>query len=413
MLFCLSASHSNTAFDVLDRLSRVADETADEQLADVDGVNGAIVLATCNRFEAYLDIEASPDAADAALESVLDVLPGLAEADLASLRATASTLSGDEVVRHLFSVSSGLESMVLGEDEITGQVQRALASARRKGTTTPSLERMFQRAAHTTREVRAQQDLAAAGRSLVRVALDMVESRLTAWATTPVLVVGTGRYAATTIAALNARGAEDITVFSATGRAAQFAARYGIRAAEDLRDAVSAAEVVITCTTSYTVTADHVPDDRARLVVDLGLPRNVDPSVGELPGLDLLDLELIGRHAALPELGGGDAHRVVGAHAARFTAERDAAPAIVAVREHIQAAVDAELAKLRPDDPAAEATAAALRHLAGVLSHTPSVRAREHAQADRLDEFEAALEMVFGVSVDTSARAARDDRATG
>jgi glutamyl-tRNA reductase len=407
VLFCLSANHRNTEFDVLDRVSRSADASPETILTNHDFVRGAVVLATCNRFEAYLDID-EPLTGGAALarEAVLDSLGPLGDGDVDALRASAVALSGDDVVRHLFAVSSGLESMVLGEDEITGQVQRALAAARARGATTPQLEQAFQRAAHTTREVRATSDLGAAGRSLARIALDMVDSRVTDWADVRVLLVGTGQYAATTIAALQARGALDITVFSSTGRAERFAARYGIRSAADLRTAMVDADVVMTCTARYTVTADEIPDHRPRLVIDLGLPRNVDQAVADVPGIELIDLELIGRHAALPELGGRGAHEVVGSHAATFAAERDAAPAVVAVRGHIQTALEAELARVKDADPGADATRAALRHLAGVLSHTPSVRAREFAAAGRLDEFEAALETVFGLEV--ARRAAQD-----
>jgi glutamyl-tRNA reductase len=212
------------------------------------------------------------------------------------------------------------------------------------------------------------------------------------------LLVGTGSYAATTVAALQARGARDIRVFSATGRAERFAVRYGVRAEGELSSAVREAEIVITCTARYIVTVDDVPlDGRRRLVIDLGLPRNVEPAVGDLPGVDLLDLELIGRHASLPDLGPG-AHEAVGHAAAAFDADRRAAPAVVALRRHVDAILQSELDRARSrggDDPRTEA---ALRHFAGVLLHGPSVRAREFAAEGRLDDFAAALDTLFGVA---------------
>ncbi|MDZ8202295.1 glutamyl-tRNA reductase [Microbacterium sp. SSW1-59] len=411
MLFCLTASHRNTEFDVLDRISRVSESTGADLVAAHSFVRGAVVLSTCNRFEAYLELD-EPLAAPATLarEAVLEALAGSIGDDAALIRDSAEAIAGDDVVQHLFTVSSGLHSMVVGEEEITGQVQRALRDARTAGTTSPALEQAFQRAAHATREVRATADMGAAGRSLARLALDLAESRVSDWADVPVLLVGTGSYAATTIAALQARGATDVRVYSATGRAQRFAARYGVRAESDLREAIRAARLVITCTTRYVITTDDVVADAApRLFVDLGLPRNIDPEVGTVDGVELLDLELIGRHAALPELGAG-AHEVVGSAVATFTAERDAAPAIVAVRTHIQDALEAELGRLRTDGSDARAEAA-LRHLAGVLSHTPSVRAREFAAAGRLGEFEAALETVFGVTVATDRAATQRDAA--
>lgn len=398
MLFCLTANHRNTDFAVLEHVSRIADSTAADLVTAHDFIRGAVVLATCNRFEAYIELD-DPITAGAAIarEAVLDALIDRAGTDAASLRASAVSLQGDDAIRHLFAVSSGLESMVVGEEEISGQVQRALVAARESGTTSGELETVFQRAAHAARQVRAKADLGAAGRSVARLALDLAESRVTDWAKTRVLLVGTGSYAATTIIALQARGANDIRVFSATGRADRFATRYGLRAESDLREAIGDADVVITCTARYVVTVADVPDDARRLIVDLGLPRNVDPAVGALPGVELLDLELIGRHAALPELGRG-AHEMVGSAAAEYAAEQAAAPAVVALRGHIDAALVAEIDRVRASDTDQRAERA-LRHFAGVMAHAPSVRAREYAAQGRLGEFEEALRVVFGVEV--------------
>ncbi|WP_395639501.1 glutamyl-tRNA reductase [Pseudolysinimonas sp.] len=402
MLFCLTANHRTIEFDVLDRISRVTSTTAADLIARQDFVRGAIVLSTCNRFEAYIEIDDPLTAAtELAVEAVVDALSLNAGDDAEVLRAHAVALTGQDVVKHLFAVSSGLESMVLGEEEITGQVQRALRDARLAGTTSSGLELLFQRAAHASREARAQSDLAAAGRSLARLALDLADTRVPDWAQARVLLVGTGSYAATTVAALDARGARDIRVFSATGRAAQFAVRYGVRAENDLREAIRDAEVVITCTARYVVTTGDVPDDARRLIIDLGLPRNVEPAVGDLPGVELLDLEIIGRHASLPDLGPG-AHEAVGSAAAAFEADRLAAPAVVALRRHVDAVLQSEIDRARARGGDDVHTEAALRHFAGVLLHGPSVRAREFAAEGRLDDFAGALATLFGIQPDAA-----------
>jgi glutamyl-tRNA reductase len=402
VLFCLTANHRTIEFDVLDRISRVTSTTAADLIARQDFVRGAIVLSTCNRFEAYIEIDDPLTAAtELAVEAVVDALSLNAGDDAEVLRAHAVALTGQDVVKHLFAVSSGLESMVLGEEEITGQVQRALRDARLAGTTSSGLELLFQRAAHASREARAQSDLAAAGRSLARLALDLADTRVPDWAQARVLLVGTGSYAATTVAALDARGARDIRVFSATGRAAQFAVRYGVRAENDLREAIRDAEVVITCTARYVVTTGDVPDDARRLIIDLGLPRNVEPAVGDLPGVELLDLEIIGRHASLPDLGPG-AHEAVGSAAAAFEADRLAAPAVVALRRHVDAVLQSEIDRARARGGDDVHTEAALRHFAGVLLHGPSVRAREFAAEGRLDDFAGALATLFGIQPDAA-----------
>lgn len=401
MLLCVTASHRTTDFALLDRVSRDVSTTAGDLIAADPAVRGAVVLATCNRFEAYLDIDdARSTSLSASADLVFAALARSVGGDAAELRRSAEVLHGDDAVRHLFAVSSGLESVVVGEDEISGQVQRALTTARADGTASSELERAFQRAAHTSRRVRKAADLGGAGRSMVRLALDLAASRVGDWATVPVLVVGTGRYAATTIAALRARGAHDIRVFSATGRAVDFALRYGVHAETDLRAAIGAAELVLACTTRYTVIADDIPDASRRLIVDLGLPRNVDRDVALHPGVELLDLELLALHAPLSELGEG-AQQLVATAAAEFGAEAEAAPGIVALRRHVLDALDQELARSRARGGDAH-TEEALRHLAGMLVHTPSVRARRLAAEGRSHEFLAGLEALYGVQVEPS-----------
>lgn len=408
----MTANHRTADFDLLDRVSRGVGTTAHDLLTGTDFVRGAVVLATCNRFEAYLELDEPLTApVEVATEAVFATLAETVGADAELLRAAAEIHSGSGVAHHLFAVSSGLESLVLGEEEISGQVQRALTAAREAGTSSSGLERLFQRATRTSREVRAAADLGGAGRTVARLALDLASTRVTDWAATPVLVVGTGQYAATSIAALRDRGVTDLRVFSATGRADRFAARYGVRAEDDLRSAIRDAEVVITCTARYEVTPAMIPDVRRRLLIDLGLPRNVQPEVGSLDGVELIDLEILALHAPLPELEPG-ARALVGSAADSFAAEELAAPAIVALRRHIFDALDAELerSRSRGDDPRTEQ---ALRHLAGVLLHAPSVRARELAAEGRGEEFTAALRTLFGVEVEppSSSGAARGGEA--
>jgi glutamyl-tRNA reductase len=398
VLLCVTANHRTADFDLLDRVSRGVATTAADLVSGTDVVRGAVVLATCNRFEAYLELDEPLTAAvEVATEVVFATLADSVGEDADLLRAAAEIHHGSGVAHHLFAVSSGLESLVLGEEEISGQVQRALTAAREAGTSSSGLERLFQRATRTSREVRASADLGGAGRSVARLALDLASTRVTDWTASRVLVVGTGQYAATTIAALRDRGVEDLRVFSATGRAERFAARYRIRAEHDLRAAIQDAEVVITCTARYEVSAADIPDSRRRLIIDLGLPRNVLPEVGSLPGVELIDLEVLALHAPLPELEPG-ARALVGTAADAFAAEEQAAPAIVALRRHIFDMLDDEVERSRARGGAPE-TEKALRHLAGVLLHLPSVRARELAAAGRGEEFTAALGTLFGIEV--------------
>ena len=150
MLLCLTANHRNASFDLLEKLSIGAPSLATSLVTESDFIQGAVVLATCNRFEAYLDVDEPLTAAAAlAAEQAIEVLAEASVVDVDDVRDTLTVLCGDTVAEHLFSVSSGLESVAIGEDEIAGQVRRALTTARVEHTTSSDLERLFQRASKT------------------------------------------------------------------------------------------------------------------------------------------------------------------------------------------------------------------------------------------------------------------------
>lgn len=221
------------------------------------------------------------------------------------------------------------------------------------------------------------------------------------------LLVGTGSYAATTIAALRDRGATNIQVFSPSGRAPWFAAKHDLVAARDLRQAIGESDVLITCTSSEVpvVAPADLDDGVRRIVIDLGLPRNVDPAAAGVDGVELLDLETISIHAPISELNAeSEARAMVDDAVSRFRAqamEQSTTPALVAFRKHVFDILDDEIdrAKRRADadGESVEHTERALRHLVGVLLHRPSVRARELGRAGRGEEFVGAIDSLYGV----------------
>jgi glutamyl-tRNA reductase len=419
VLLCFTSSHQTAPFELLETLERRVNEVSASLAERSEIFNGAVVLATCNRFEAYLDVDEPLTAARAlSAETVIDAVSSAAEIDADMLRVSSEVLCDHEVAEHLFAVSSGLESVVVGEGEIAGQVRRALDAARRSGTVTRDLERLFQGASRASRGVKNNTGLSSAGRSIVRLALDLAESRITEWAATKVLLVGTGSYAGASLAALREKGVTDLRVYSRSGRAAKFATSHAVEAvpADGLVDAVAASDIVVTCTVAPGVVLDRAQLIEAasrenalerRLIIDLGLPRNVDPDVAHLDGVELLDLETVRLHAPLEELNAAaDARAIVGEAAAAFaarTAEQRVEPALVALRKHVFDALDAEIERARGRGDSSEKTEAALRHLAGVLLHTPSVRARELAHEGAADSFIAGVSAVFDIDVPTSA----------
>lgn len=415
MLFCFSSNHRTAEFGFLEELERHA-SAVNTNLADYsDAVNGWVVLATCNRFEAYLDIDDPlPSARAVAPEIIIDTLHRSTGLDPDALRTAGSFYFDHDVAQHLFAVSSGLESVVIGEEEIGAQVRRALGSARENGTLTSELNRLFQGASRTARGVKKRTGIVTAGRSLVRLSLELAESCINDWSAVSVLVIGTGKYAGATLAALREKGATDIAVYSSSGRAEAFALSHNTRAVaqRDFEHALAESQLIISCSAvvDYMLTPHHMQTAQTRsgaleshLIIDLGLPRNVDPAVVNVLGVDLLDLETISLHAPLADRTAAvEARTIVGAAAAEFaaqSAEQAVTPALVALRTHVLGVLESEIERARARGAASAETEAALRHLTGVLLHTPSVRARELVREGSADAFINGVTAVFGIDV--------------
>jgi glutamyl-tRNA reductase len=426
----LTAGHRDLDLDVLEQLSVGAHSVAARVLEAGPGVHGAVVLATCNRFEVYLDVPTPQDGGDgrgakggpalsaaaateravaAAHTRVVDVVT--ATSGLPPVQVAAALgldpLVGEDTVRHLFTVAAGLDSMVVGEREVSGQVRRALATARADGTTSAGLEALFQTAARVARTVGRRTGLGGAGRSVVSVALDLAAAQLAAagrdLAEARVLLVGTGSYAGASLSALHARGVRDVAVHSPSGRARQFAAHRAVTAVEpaDLADRLTSTDVVVSCsgTLGPVIDRDVVLAARAggagpSVVVDLALRHDVDPAVADLPGVRLIDLAAVAAHApAVVTPAVRDGVAVVEAETAQFlaaAAEREAAPAVRALREYVWRLVEAEVARAGGDERAERA----VRRLAAAVLHGPMSRARELAREGRADELAHALEVL-------------------
>lgn len=408
MLVCLGASHRTATFELLERLA-----TGLEDAVAPAAARGRVTLATCNRYELYLDVD---DATDPA--SLLEDVADAAGVEVEELRHGMRVITGSRVSAHLFAVASGLDSMVFGEREITGQVRRALADAQRTRTATPPLERLFQGATATSREVRAISGISEGGQSIVQLALDLASNRVGDWRSARVLVIGSGSHARALCGALVERGVPSMTAWSPSGRILPHPAVRMVADA-DLDRELGAADLIITSTNGQALTTTRLALARGTtagttLVVDLGMPANVDPAVAELPGVELLDLPTIGLHAPVPELqASARAHDLVESAAGAFEASAAAGPVITELRQHVMRLLDSELARMqaRPgtSSETAEATERALRHFAGVLVHGPTTRAHTLAAEGRLDEVVAAVETLFGLRVGEPANDAAED----
>ena len=412
VLMSLVASHHNRDLAVVEQLSLGAESLGAAVVETEPAIAGAVVLPTCNRFEVYLETE---DPA-AARRAVVQHLAASAPLDEAAIESALATYEGDDAVQHLMSVATGLESMVVGEREISGQVRRAHRDAQRGRHISAGLDGLFQSALRTARVVAQSTGLGTSGRSVVSVALDLVDATVE-WRDARALIIGTGALADAGIGALAGRGACITGVFSPSGRGEGFALRHGIAeiASAGLLGALSEADIVFACSggeglvlTDQMVASARTGRSEPLTIVDLALHRDVAPGVADLDAVTVVNLTDVGARAPEESLTAIEAARAIVAHAvARFGQDsRSLDPAVVALREHVFGLLERELARARPKSGAdaeaiaqADATEAALRRFAKTLLHTPTVRARAHAQAGESVQFLDAIRALYGIDI--------------
>lgn len=408
-IFSLIASHKNVDLNTVARLS-TGIGSLNHALVDHGGLDGLVTLSTCNRLELYADAPVQrPAEVEPYVEEICAHIARTSGLDAAFVRDSFDLVADEHAASHLFTVVSGLESAVVGEREITGQVRRALLQAREEHVASGPLVRLFESAARTARTVGTRTSLGERGRSIVSVALDLAEEvASTDWPSTRALVFGTGAYAGATMAALAERGCNDVLVYSASGRAAEFAGkRGGVPVTRDeLPEAMASAQVVVGCSGgSAPMAASSLPPGE-RVIVDLALTRDFDPSVADLEGVDLITLESV--RLAAPE------ETVESVQAAREIVEeateefrarhrsRSVDAGIVALRKHTMAVLDSEMEKVRHQygcGAQADQLEFAMRRMMHSLLHEPMVRARELAAEGREEEFFSGIEALYGIDV--------------
>jgi len=437
-LLVVGMSHRTAPISLLERTA--LDGTGARELA-AGAVGGgaaaeAVVLATCNRLELFAEVEAF-HAGVAGLSAAIAAQTGVPLADLGD---HLYFHHGDAAVEHLFSVASGLDSMALGESQVLGQVRAALRRGQEDGTAGRALDHLLQRALRVGKRVHTDTGLARAGHSLVEAALAGAEDVVGDLSGATALVVGAGSMSALAATTLHRTGLRTITVANRTAaRAERLAEAVGgdwvpLGDAAAVRSALARADVVVSCTGAVgtvldaeLVTAARAeragsagatggPDAAApQLVIDLALPRDVDPAVGGLPGVVVVGLtELRERLTGADALDGGDAEAavlaaraIVAEEVAAYRATQRAAavaPTVTALRSLASDVVDAELGRLRarlgPDaDPrvAAEAELAVHRVVEKLL-HTPTVRVKALAAgSEHGASYALALRELFGL----------------
>lgn len=395
-LLVVGVSHRSAPLDIVERAS-VPRERRSGLLRGVQAaapVSEALLLSTCNRVEVYAEVNRF----HAGVTEIGRLLAEHVGIELTELADHLYVHYDEPAVAHLFTVAAGLDSMVVGETQVLGQLRAAYGLAQSEATVGSRLHAVVQRALRTGRRVQAETGIALAGASLVSVGLDEAQALLRPLADARTLVVGAGSMGSLAGASLRRRGVASITV---TSRTREHAARLATALAADsadigsLADQVAAADLVITCTgaagtvlsTPLVAAALAQRAGRRLVILDLALPRDVALGVGQLDGVDLLDLARLQTLAQLEpdDRDLFDARAIVTAEVAGLLAEQRAdevAPLISALRGRAQEVVDSELRRIAGRLPTLDPTQLdavdnALRRVADKLLHQPTVRIKE------------------------------------
>ncbi len=272
---------------------------------------GGVILSTCNRTEIY-SVAEDAETGVRQLKEYIDAVPE--HAGITGIGEYIYTKTGDEVAEHLFGVAAGLQSVALGEAQIIGQVTRAMQAAGEAGTVDPMLSRMFHAALRTSRKIRKETDLGRNRTSVSSLGVQELQNTLGDLSGLRVLLVGAGEMGKLTARALRRYGADDIVVSSRSmNRGKILADELGAPqvAFEDINDAPIESDVLITCTaaTDSVITTDVVRGvvdarpGRLLSILDLGMPRDVETTSGDIDGVNLISLtELQARSAESWEL---------------------------------------------------------------------------------------------------------------
>jgi glutamyl-tRNA reductase len=384
-LLAVGVSHHHAPLEVRERLY-LQDGHAAELAADL---GEAVVLSTCNRTEIYL-AGGSVDAARAELER----RSGL------ELGGVLARWDDGEAVSHLFRVAAGLDSLVPGESQILGQVREAYEAARTAGATGPLLNRLFEEALHAGKRIRTEAKLHELPESVAASAVELAVRQLGGAEGRRALLFGAGRMSELAARDLRARGAEVVVSSRTLESAHNLVDRVGGRAAAF--DAVAVelpdADLVISATRCpYPILhAEAVrPRDKPLVLVDVAVPRDLDPAIGELDGCTLFDIDALGEGLVGREEDVREAEMIVAEEAARFAEwrrARDAAGAIRDLRQRAEEIRSEELARagsrLAALSPRERETVETLTtQIVNKLLHAPTVRAKEAGSEPLRDLF--------------------------
>lgn len=430
-ILVVGLSHRSAPVAVLERVA-VAGDNLVKLLHDVHHsphVAEAAVVSTCNRVEIYAAVEKFHPGVSA----ISELLSRHSGVLLDELHNYLYVHYEDRAIQHAFSVACGLESMVVGEGQILGQVREALKLAQRRGTLGRALHEVMQQALRVGKRAHTETGIDQVGASLVSVGLAGAAAHVGDLRGKRALVVGAGSMSALTVATLSRAGIGEIIVANRTlSRAVRLAGSAMVPARAiglaDIGAALAEVDVVVSCIGAHglVITADMVDavvtqPDRRVFFLDLALPHDIDRSIGTLPGVALTGLDDLrtaqdAAHAIGPKAVEA-VRRIVAEEVAAFlSAARAAAvtPTVVALRSKAAEVVEAELTRLggRLPDLAAKERGEieqAVRRVVDKLLHAPTVRVKELAAGPGGDTYAAALRELFDLDPNAPEAVTRAD----
>ncbi len=424
-------SHRSAPVSVLEQLSAGESDQGKliQQVLQSPLVTEAMILSTCNRVEVYAVV----DAFHGGLSAIGQVLSEHSGLSMGELTKHAYVRYSEAAVEHLFSVASGLDSAVVGEQQVLGQVRRAYATAESNRTVGRVLHDLSQRALAVGKRVHSETCIDAAGGSVVSVALHVAAERLyrpelgpsyTALAGRTATVIGAGSMGSLTAAHLVRAGIGHVNVVNRSlPRAQRLAANLveqGVRAGamtlDELPDALAQSDLVISCTGAvrpvvtladvyHALAASQRDEAEPMVLCDLGMPRDVDPAVAGLPGVSVVDMDRVQREpsARAAAADAEAARRIVAAEVAAYLASQRVAevtPTVTALRQRAAEVIEAELMRLDNRLPGLDVAhrdevVRTVRRVVDKLLHAPTVRVKQLAGAPGANTYAEALRELF------------------
>jgi glutamyl-tRNA reductase len=415
-VLAVGLSHHTAPVPLLERMSINADDVAKvlHELQDSTYVAESLVLSTCNRVEIYAHVSRF----HGGVQDVTELLSRLSGVPMEELSNHLYVHYEDRAVQHLFSVACGLDSMVVGEGQILGQIRDAFRVAQEERAVGRVLGELFRHSLRVGKRARTETDIGRAGQSLISVGLRVAEAGLGSLDGRRALIVGAGAMGALAGSTLQRLGVTELVVANRSAdNGDALAQSLGARAIglDGVADVLTDVDLVISSTgaTGIVVTADVVEQavreraGRPIYFLDLALPRDIDPAIRQIPGVGLADLDAL--RAVLETEGEASdvdaVRRIVGEEVSVFLGWQRAmrvAPTVVALRSKADQVIEGELQRLTGrlpelgDRERAEVDQA-VRRVVEKLLHAPTVRVKELAEAPGGDHYAEALRELFGL----------------